>query len=336
MNLNCRELLRKQIEESNSLENISLNENLELLKNKRTDISLLELTQESIPLSNKIFNTKKEIEKEQHNTIKDKNNINDNKNNINNNVKDNDYSNNNFDFIKKKIENTFNNNNNNNIKEEENLNNESYDENLHNLHRIEKIENILGLINGNVNFINLELKSIKNSLIKKRKTNFIKQKKNRIYQDDRINNAEKVELITSEAVLREIEKLKTGQNNNSNFKNKNLENENHERENNKKDNSNFKKTNQDTRSLLQIKSFNDLHIDLNSLGKNKNAEKDNNNNNKNDNKTNSAKINKDNKQMQDLNDIIEGFKKKQASEERNIDKKKFHKQVTLNDKEEVK
>ena len=170
--------------------------------------------------------------------------------------------------------------------------------------------------------------------MKKRRTNYIKQKPNKINQEDRIDNTGKDEVITSEAVLREIEKLKTGHKSNLNSKeskssDNDFEDEN-ESESNKKSNSKFKKAAQDKRALLQIKSFNDLNIDLDSLEKNKNAD------NKLNNSSNRHDNNMDSKQMQDLNDIIEGFKKKQASEDSNLNKKKFHKQVTLNDKQEVK
>lgn len=299
--------MRKQIEESNSIENISFNENLQLLKNKRTDISLLELNQDNIPF-NKILNTK--FNKEEEQQIKSNQKVNDEKIDTN------------TDLHFKSNKNMLNYNNNINYKEESNSNSnqEYYDENLHNLNRIEKIENIINLINGNVNFINSELKSIKNSLMKKRKPNYIKQKLNRINQEDKLNKPDNDQEITSQYVLREIEKLKSGNKNIKNDNNKNNENENSNSYKETK-NSNFRKDSEDKPALLQIKSFNDLNIDLDSLEE-KNKKIPNNNN---------KKI----KSIQDLNDIIEGFKSKQASENSNLNKKKFHKQVTLNDKQEV-
>ena len=294
------------MDESNNIEKISLNENFQLLKNKRTDISLLELTQENISSHNKIFNTKKDKEQQ----IKENSFKNDNKKgkiylDLNRDINENSFVDNN------KI--------NKNKEEDNNSGNqepESYDDNLNNLHRIEKIENLINVINGNVNFINSELKSIKTSLMKKKRTNYIKQKLNRINQEVGINITEKDKEITSEDVLREIEKLKSG--NKNLIKNENID----FYDNNSKENIKNRKNADDNPSLLQIKSFNDLNIDLDTLeGKNKNEA--------------NKKNNKDIKNMQDLKNIIEGFKNKQTSEELNLNKKKFHKQMTLNDKQEV-
>jgi len=152
--------------------------------------------------------------------------------------------------------------------------------------------------------------------MKKKRTNYIKQKLNRINQEDGINITEKDKEITSEDVLREIEKLKSG--NKNLIKNENID----FYDNNSKENIKNRKNADDKPSLLQIKSFNDLNIDLDTLeGKNKNEA--------------NKKNNKDIKNMQDLKNIIEGFKNKQTSEELNLNKKKFHKQMTLNDKQEV-
>lgn len=219
--------------------------------------------------------------------------------------------------------------------------NYSYDDNLYNLQRIEKIENMMQVINGNFQFLTEEIKSLKNS-IKNKRPNLIKRK----LQEKSKEN------LTSEAILKEIESLKlkkldaqsqderigsksTNDNKASEskkrlFKNKTngLETEDIE-------------TNKYRQSLLKIKSFKDLNIDLESL-KAKSSEDINNSNSNNINKhTGKAHQSKDstkadNDKQIDINEILEGFKKKQDSESVGLNKKKFRsQQVSLSEKEDV-
>lgn len=218
--------------------------------------------------------------------------------------------------------------------EDENSNSDTFDENLNNLHRIEKIENLIEVINGNVNYINLELNSIKNSL-KEKRSNFIKQKviKEQKYSDNKIVDSTNENMISSETILKEIEKLKIG----GDFDklNNNLENKENEKIDEKRRNINFKNPDENRHSLLKIKSFNDLNLDLESLKTKKNGINDKINNNNPKNINLKFNENKEEKSVRDLNDIIEQFKKKQESENISINKKKFHKQVTLNERQDV-
>ena len=139
-----------------------------------------------------------------------------------------------------------------------------------------KVENIHKILNNfykNLNIMNIQLKNENNS--NKISRNKKSEKK----------TADSNKIITSKSILNEIEKLKKNQfnknpNNSTNIKNDKL-------------------------SLLKIKSFNDLNINLEAFKKEKTFAQDSNKKIKND----------------DINNIIENFKNKQNAQINSINNK---------------
>ena len=132
-----------------------------------------------------------------------------------------------------------------------------------------------------------EINLIKNSINNKRKGYLKSSIENKISKDK--ENAEKNEMnLNKNKIL-----------NHENLKNKELNNE-------------------EKLSLLKVKNFNDLNINLDSLKKNTNES-----------------YNGKNYGVEDINKIIESFKRKSNEESNNLNKKKFQRQVSLNKKEVV-